>query len=126
MGISGAALERFADVVFSSRRKDREFWLGESGLLTREEIEEHYGSLKPCLHGSDAHRQDEVGEVEQGRLCWLKGDLPSSARHNWRPAIPRRHFSWAWPKHVRAIPRRQSDSGKKSSPTPRRTPAGAR
>ena len=27
------------------------------------------------MHGSDAHREEKVGEPEQERLCWLKGDL---------------------------------------------------
>ncbi len=41
----------------------------------REFIEKHYRVLKPCLHGSDAHHDDETGTPEQDRFCWLKGDL---------------------------------------------------
>jgi dipeptidyl aminopeptidase/acylaminoacyl peptidase len=68
-------LERFADIMFTSRKKDREYWLGEKPGAGRDFIEERYRVLKPCLHGSDAHREDETGEPEQDRFCWLKGDL---------------------------------------------------
>lgn len=65
-------LERFADVMFSSRDKDRVFWLGENPKFPLAFIEERYRALKPCLSGSDAHHPEATGE---GRLCWLKGDL---------------------------------------------------
>jgi hypothetical protein len=32
-------------------------------------------SLKPCLHGSDAHRIENVTEPALERYCWLYGDL---------------------------------------------------
>ena len=32
-------------------------------------------ALKPCLHGSDAHCDDETGAPDLERYCWLKGDL---------------------------------------------------
>jgi ABC-type lipoprotein export system ATPase subunit len=68
-------LEKFADVMFTSRPKDRAFWLGELPDAGPEFIEKHYRVLKPCLHGSDAHSQEDTGTPEQERLCWLKGDL---------------------------------------------------
>jgi ABC-type lipoprotein export system ATPase subunit len=68
-------LENFADIMFSGRPGDRAFWLGERPGADREFIEKHYRVLKPCLHGSDAHHDDETGTPEQDRFCWLKGDL---------------------------------------------------
>jgi energy-coupling factor transporter ATP-binding protein EcfA2 len=68
-------LERFADIIFSSRSKDRAFWLGESPKFDRDQIEQRYRGLKPCLHGSDAHTEETTGEPPQERYCWLKGDL---------------------------------------------------
>ena len=64
-------LERFADIIFSSRPKDREFWLGKTASAP-EDFERQFRSLKPCLHGSDAHRGDQT---LRDRYCWLKGDL---------------------------------------------------
>jgi ABC-type lipoprotein export system ATPase subunit len=68
-------LEGFADIIFSSRPKDRKFWLGDLTGADRAYIEKTYRRLKPCLHGSDAHYEENTGVPEQDRLCWLKGDL---------------------------------------------------
>ncbi len=68
-------LENFADIMWSSRPGDRAFWLGERLGADREFMERHYRVLKPCLHGSDAHHEEETGQPKQDRFCWLKGDL---------------------------------------------------
>lgn len=68
-------IERFANIIFASTPKQREFWLGKLPSFPKEFIEEQYGALKPCLHGSDAHRNDKVGVPECDRYCWLYGDL---------------------------------------------------
>jgi ABC-type lipoprotein export system ATPase subunit len=68
-------LETFADIMLTSRPKDRVFWLGEQPGMGRDFIEKHFRVLKPCLHGSDAHAEEDTGVPEQDRLCWLKGDL---------------------------------------------------
>ena len=68
-------LETFADVMLTSRPKDRAFWLGELPGMGPDFIEKNYRVLKPCLHGSDAHSEQDTGVPEQDRLCWLKGDL---------------------------------------------------
>ena len=68
-------IERFANIIFASTPKQREFWLGKLPSSPKEFIEAQYGALKPCLHGSDAHRNDKVGVPEGGRYCWLYGDL---------------------------------------------------
>jgi energy-coupling factor transporter ATP-binding protein EcfA2 len=67
-------IEAFANIIFASTPKQREFWLGK-GALDGDAIEKTYGALKPCLHGSDAHRQETVAVPDLQRYCWLYGDL---------------------------------------------------
>ena len=67
-------IESFADVIFASSQAQRKFWLGERDL-NPEEIRTRYRSLKPCLHGSDAHKQDEVAMPFDARFSWIKGGL---------------------------------------------------
>jgi energy-coupling factor transporter ATP-binding protein EcfA2 len=68
-------IERFANIIFASTPKQRQFWLGQLPQADAQKIEEVYGSLKPCLHGSDSHRQETVALPPLDRFCWLRGDL---------------------------------------------------
>ena len=68
-------IESFSDIVFASTPKQREFWLGKHPDFPPNKIETTYRHLKPCLHGSDAHRLETVGVPDLQRYCWLKGDL---------------------------------------------------
>ncbi|MGA7808541.1 MAG: ATP-binding protein, partial [Bradyrhizobium sp.] len=67
-------IEGFADVIFASSQAQREFWLGQRDLDPRE-IRARYGGLKPCLHGSDAHKLDDVATPFDDRYSWIKGGL---------------------------------------------------
>lgn len=67
-------IESFAHVIFASSNAQREFWLGLRGKSTSE-LRERYGGLKPCLHGSDAHSRESVGEAFDERYSWVKGAL---------------------------------------------------
>ena len=67
-------IEKFAHVIFSSNPSQREFWLGQRSL-TEADLRTRYGGLKPCLHGSDAHSESEVGEPQEERYSWVKGDI---------------------------------------------------
>ena len=67
-------IESFADVIFASSQSQREFWLGERNL-NAQEIRARYGGLKPCLHGSDAHKPDDVATPFGDRFSWIKGGL---------------------------------------------------
>ena len=67
-------IETFSHVIFSSSSAQREFWLGNRGA-TETELRTRYGGLKPCLHGSDAHSGSEVGEPQEDRFSWVKGDI---------------------------------------------------
>ncbi len=67
-------IERISHIIFSGQPKQREFWLGR-GSDSADQIRRRMGGLKPCLHGSDAHQLDRVGQPDENRRCWLKGDL---------------------------------------------------
>jgi hypothetical protein len=67
-------IEGFAHVIFASSPAQREFWLGQRDLGP-DEIRARYGGLKPCLHGSDAHRLDDVASPFGDRFSWIRGGL---------------------------------------------------
>lgn len=78
-GVRGAAdqtireeIEKFADIIFASSPAQRDFWLGQ-GKVTPTDIKSRFGGLKPCLHGSDAHKNGDIGEVHEDRFSWIKG-----------------------------------------------------
>jgi len=71
-------IEGFAHVMFASSVAQREFWLGQRDL-SPDEIRARYGGLKPCLHGSDAHKIDDVASPFGGRFSWIKGGLEFDA-----------------------------------------------
>jgi len=71
-------IERSAEVIFSGNPGDRAFWLGE-GKLSIEELRATYDGAKPCLHGSDAHRLDQVCAPPEDRYTWIKGDATFEA-----------------------------------------------
>lgn len=68
-----AEIEKFAHIIFASSVAQREYWTGQRPAISVEDLKERYGGCKPCLHGSDAHRPDEVGEPDLNRYSWLKG-----------------------------------------------------
>jgi ABC-type lipoprotein export system ATPase subunit len=60
-------------LLFTSNAKTKEFALG----LTHSSVEEYlaeFKTIKPCVHGSDAHKLDELFEPKEGRLTWVKAD----------------------------------------------------
>ena len=71
-------IEGFAHVIFGSSTAQREFWLGQRDLGPLE-IRARYGSLKPCLHGSDAHKLEDVATPFGNRFSWIKGALEFDA-----------------------------------------------
>jgi hypothetical protein len=67
-------IEAAADMIFSAQPKNRAFWLGK-GAATVEQLKAGWGGCKPCIHGSDAHDLETVGQPSLERYCWIKGDL---------------------------------------------------
>ena len=71
-------IESFAHVIFAGSPAQREFWLGQKSLGP-DEIRTQYGGLKPCLHGSDAHKLEDVASPFGDRFSWIKGGLEFDA-----------------------------------------------
>lgn len=71
-------IEGFAHVIFASSEAQRQFWLGKRDLVPAD-IRARYGGLKPCLHGSDAHKLEDVATPFGDRFSWIKGALEFDA-----------------------------------------------
>ena len=66
-------ITRKSHLIFSSNPNDILHYVGESEEKEKQIIDE-YGSLKPCIIGSDAHSIQELFESEQKRYCWIKAE----------------------------------------------------
>jgi predicted ATPase len=64
---------RFADAIFSANPSDRSYFLGKDSDSS-EQIIKKYGSLKPCIHGSDAHELEKICKPDLDRFTWIKAD----------------------------------------------------
>mgnify|MGYP001389446675 CR=1 FL=1 len=83
-GISGLPLDGFGAIrdetlkwchlVFSGNPGDRKHYLGLKPGCPKEEIVRQYRSLKPCVHGSDAHDLETLFKPDHDRFCWIKSD----------------------------------------------------
>lgn len=62
-----------SDIVFSGNEGDRKYFLGQKSDNPTK-VKEKCGSLKPCIHGSDAHTEDELFAPGDDRFCWIKAD----------------------------------------------------
>lgn len=59
--------------VFSSNLNTRDWALGKKHPSPEHFIKE-FGSLKACIHGSDAHSFEKLCKPDQDRFCWIKAD----------------------------------------------------
>jgi ABC-type lipoprotein export system ATPase subunit len=59
--------------LFCGQRKTIDWCLGRSNLSEERFISE-FGSLKPCVHGSDAHSVDTLCRPADEKFCWIKAD----------------------------------------------------
>lgn len=64
---------RFSHLIFSATPKDREYFLGE-GSDSQETVIKDKGSLKACIHGSDAHKESKLFNPPLQRYCWIKAN----------------------------------------------------
>ena len=62
-----------ADIIFSGKPKDAEYFLGQ-GSDNAQKVKKDKGSLKPCVHGSDAHSFEKLFKPDHDRYCWIKAD----------------------------------------------------
>ncbi|MDE6504807.1 MAG: hypothetical protein K2L42_02950 [Clostridia bacterium] len=63
----------FADMFFCATESSIKYFLGD-GSLTKEQIVQKYGRLKPCVHGCDAHKNSDILAPDNNRYCWIKAD----------------------------------------------------
>jgi hypothetical protein len=61
-----------AHFIFSSNSKTKKFLLGGKDKAS---FKSEFGSIKPCLWGSDAHTQEELFKPAKNRNTWIKADL---------------------------------------------------
>ena len=66
---------KLSDAIFSGNPQDKAFFLGEKNGCDEALVINKCGSLKPCIHGSDAHCEDELFNPDKSRFCWIKADL---------------------------------------------------
>ena len=71
--LSRQSIYQFVDFIFSSRQGDIDYFLGEK-TDNQETVIKKCGSLKPCLHGSDAHELNKVFEPDNNKYCWIKAN----------------------------------------------------
>jgi len=79
---------RWCNLVFSGNPADRDHYLGLKTGISEDEIIRQYRSLKPCVHGSDAHSAESLFKPANNRYCWIKGDPCFNGLRQilWEPA----------------------------------------
>lgn len=76
------SIYKVSDAIFSANSKDIKYFIGKrlegtdgySEAVYKQEVEEvvnHRGSLKPCIVGCDAHKEDDLFS----KFTWVKSDL---------------------------------------------------
>ena len=65
---------KLSNAIFSGNLQDRDFFLGKKEGHDQQTVISECGSLKPCIHGSDAHCEDKLFNPDQNRFCWIKAD----------------------------------------------------
>ena len=60
-----------SNMIFSSRKDDIDYFLGNKGD-SKELVIQKCGSMKPCIHGCDAHSENKLFEPDLSRYCWIK------------------------------------------------------
>jgi len=74
------SIYHLSDFIFSSNLNDKEYFLGkkknkEGKIIDDEKIViNKCGSLKGCIHGSDAHTEEKIFKPDNDMFCWIKAD----------------------------------------------------
>ena len=66
---------RLSNFIFSANKNDINFFLGK-GSLTKDQLINEYGSIKPCVRGCDAHDLNKMFRFDDNRYTWIKA-LPT-------------------------------------------------
>lgn len=65
-------ITRFSNIIFSGNPTDRDFYLGLDPAKATDL--KRLGGIKPCVHGSDAHKLSKLFKPDLDRFCWIKAD----------------------------------------------------
>lgn len=68
------SIYKISDCIFSSNQEDIKYFMG-SKTDDKKVVIDKCGSLKPCIHGSDAHTEKDLFKPDEQRYCWIKADL---------------------------------------------------
>lgn len=68
------AIYKLSNMIFSPNEQDKNFFLGFKNGVSKEDVIQKCGSLKPCIHGSDAHKEDKLFHPDSNRYCWIKAN----------------------------------------------------
>lgn len=68
-----SAIYQFSDAIFSSNQNDINYFLGKKSD-DEEEIIRKCGSLKPCICGCDAHKNEKIFDQTNDKFCWIKAN----------------------------------------------------
>lgn len=63
-----------SQAIFSSNANDIKYFLGIKQGDDKETVRKKCGSLKPCIHGSDAHSEDALFSPNNNMYCWIKSN----------------------------------------------------
>jgi ABC-type cobalamin/Fe3+-siderophores transport system ATPase subunit len=68
------SIYKFVDGIFSATPSDIAYFSGTKPTCPPELVIEQCGSLKPCVHGCDAHDNENLFEPSDQKYCWIKAD----------------------------------------------------
>lgn len=68
-------IEDSSQVILSGNPADRLYWLGLRGGKPDAEFAARGRQKKPCIHGSDAHKNVDVLAPAEDRRCWIRSEL---------------------------------------------------
>lgn len=63
-----------SQLIFSSNEEDKKYFLGQK-KDDQNIVKSKCGSLKACIHGSDAHKEADLFCPKANKYCWIKADL---------------------------------------------------
>jgi len=64
----------FVDGIFSAKPSDIKYFSGTKESCPPDVVIKECGSLKPCIHGSDAHSNEKIFEPDEHKYCWIKAN----------------------------------------------------
>lgn len=71
--LSRKLLIQSSDFLFAANPNTIKWAIGNKSTST-DDFKKEFKTLKPCLHGSDAHDYDNLFKPDEDRYCWIKAD----------------------------------------------------